>query len=177
MNAVALCAGALAACLLAMPAARAQPSVGVQVVEALNAGRQAVGVGPFGIDPRLQAAAEWHAHDMALNGCFQHAACDGTPPLTWLADFYPGVALDFIGRGFTTPQSFVDALLADPQHRQYLVDPGFLGAGAAFEGGDWSLAIGRLAPPVPEPATALLALLGIAGLALHLRKTHQENLA
>lgn len=160
--------------LLLATAPGARADAGVDVVNAINTARQAAGVAPLVLDTRLQAATRWHADNMATHGCFQRAACDGTPWAQWFGDYYPPAsALSYIGSGFTTPQAFVDALLGDPAHAFYLLEPGFVGAGAAQDGAYWSLAIGQLTAPVPEPAGWLLLAAGVAAITLRQRRARE----
>ncbi|MFE2178365.1 sigma-70 family RNA polymerase sigma factor [Kitasatospora sp. NPDC059462] len=55
-----------------------------QLVDLVNAERARRGCGPLHIDPKLHAAAQKHAEDMAARGYFDHVAPDGGRPDTRL---------------------------------------------------------------------------------------------
>lgn len=55
-------------------------AVRAQLIALLDEHRNAQGVGPLGIDPRAQAAAQAHALDMARSGALRHVDPDGRTP-------------------------------------------------------------------------------------------------
>jgi uncharacterized protein YkwD len=55
-------------------------AVRAQLIDLLDEHRRAQGLGPFGIDPRAEAAAQSHALDMARSGVLRHVDPDGRTP-------------------------------------------------------------------------------------------------
>ncbi|HET9343744.1 MAG TPA: CAP domain-containing protein [Candidatus Eremiobacteraceae bacterium] len=55
-------------------------AIRAQLIALLDEHRNAQGVGPLGIDPRAQAAAQAHALDMARDGVLRHVDPDGRTP-------------------------------------------------------------------------------------------------
>jgi len=53
------------------------PGLAAEVLAAVNAARRADGLAPLAPDPRLDAAAQAHACDMAQNGFFDHRGSSG----------------------------------------------------------------------------------------------------
>lgn len=62
------------------PPASDLDAVRTQLIALLDEHRNAVGVGPLGIDGRAQAAAQAHALDMARDGVLRHVDPDGRTP-------------------------------------------------------------------------------------------------
>ncbi|MGW6916099.1 sigma-70 family RNA polymerase sigma factor [Kitasatospora sp. NPDC054939] len=59
------------------PTRSAPPSLERQVVDLVNAERAKVGCGPLRIEPKLRAAAQKHAEDMAARNYFDHSSPEG----------------------------------------------------------------------------------------------------
>lgn len=88
-------------------------------LDAVNAVRQANGVGPVELSPELNAAAKTHAIDMSRQNRPWHFGSDGSSPLDRIARVgYPG---DFVSENIS--ETFEDDLLTlnawmdDPQTR------------------------------------------------------------
>lgn len=67
-------------------------------------------VGPLRWNEALNRSARAHSTDMGVNGCFQHASCDGTAWNTRIASYYTlsGTMGENIAAGYPAP--------ADPRH-------------------------------------------------------------
>ena len=63
-----------------VPADSDLAAVRAQLIDLLDEHRSAQGLGPLGIDPRAEAAAQAHALDMARSGVLRHVDPDGRTP-------------------------------------------------------------------------------------------------
>ena len=111
---------------------------------AVCGGRWYPPVGPLTWDPRLERAAEEHAHDMSRNGHFDHYGTDGRDPgqrarlagYNWWA----------VGENIARRQSSVDQVMEDwlesPGHCRQLLSPTYLELGAAEVDGYWAQVFG-----------------------------------
>lgn len=68
----------LAPAAQAAQCARPAPAIAAEVLAAVNAVRTSQGRPPLAPDPRLDAAAQAHACDMAQNGFFDHRGSSGS---------------------------------------------------------------------------------------------------
>jgi uncharacterized protein YkwD len=103
-------------------------------------------------DPRVAAAAEAHAGDMAANRRMQHSGSDGSDAGLRLqrAGYAWSDWGENIGAGFVEPKALFDAWMNSPAHREHLIgDFRDIGVGAAATPDGvvyWSLVV---ATPVP----------------------------
>lgn len=99
----------------------AQSLLEQQIFDLVNAERARVGVAPLKLNPRLVAAAQIHARDMASLGIMEHDLPGvAQPTLTSRAQFV-GYQYGWLGEniasGFTDAQSLVNAWMNSTDHR------------------------------------------------------------
>ena len=79
-------------------------------------------------DDRLMQVAQFRAKDMAKNNYFSHVSRSGTWPNEWvresgyvLPEKWPDDAnyVESIGKGFLTPEAFMEALYVSDDHRPH----------------------------------------------------------
>ncbi len=101
----------------------------------INAARSAMRLPPVQANPRVTAAAQKHACDIAATGQLSHAGSDGSSLTARLGrEGVLGVAaIENAGLGYPTPAATVAGWLASPGHRANLFNPRVtrLGAGVA----------------------------------------------
>ena len=116
-----------------------------RLLEVMNEARQAYGLRPLRIDPRLLRAARWQSSNMAAHGYFSHGAFGSRMAQFGIRGRYLGENLAFGSGGGGAARSVVRAWLASPPHRLNLLRPGFrrVGIGAAI-GASGSLSGARL---------------------------------
>jgi uncharacterized protein YkwD len=116
------------------------------VVTATNARRSAAGCAALKLDPRLTAAAQRHASDMASGGYFSHTSQDGTTfDARIRAEGYDSPGGENIAQGQQTEAEVVRDWMASPGHRRNIVDCSFTAIGVGYDGnGDyWVQDFGR----------------------------------
>lgn len=117
---------------------------------AINAERQAKGLGPLRQDPRLQEAAQAHACDSATRNRMGHDGSDGSD----LADRAERAGYDYreiaenVAQGYPSPQSVTQGWMNSPGHRRNILMRRAEDAGlgvAVGSNGDlhWVLKLGR----------------------------------
>ncbi|MFF5781455.1 CAP domain-containing protein [Streptomyces virginiae] len=124
-----------AATALAVPAASASASVTRSVQQSspdeilalVNAEREKAGCEPLTVDPRLAAAAQAHADDMAANGLTAHTGSDGSSDLARMekAGYSPaGPSSENVsGPGHQSSKSHVDGWMASTRgHRAAILN-------------------------------------------------------
>jgi uncharacterized protein YkwD len=135
-----------------------------EVVELVNAERQAQGLHPLTSDERLANAARGHSEDMGLQDYFSHDSLDGRHFFDRIVE--AGYAYNHCGEniaaGYPTPKAVVQGWMDSPGHRANILDPAFcdIGVGYAYVGGStyghyWTQDFGRrqglsLCPGVSE---------------------------
>jgi uncharacterized protein YkwD len=108
--------------------------------------------GAIGDDPRLTAAAQRHADDLAQNGVSGHIGSDGSSPHSRIADAgytwigYTGEIVYWGTGSRATPSAALDGWMASPVHRAIILDCGFTAAGFAIAwDGNKMIAVGDFA--------------------------------
>ncbi len=105
------------------------------VLARVNAARAAGGLPAVQANPRVMAAAQKHACDVAAAGQLSHTGSDGSSLTARLGrEGVLGVAaVENAGQGYPTPAAAVAGWLASPGHRANLFNPrvGRFGAGVA----------------------------------------------
>lgn len=95
------------------------PAVASAMVNRVNAERRAAGVAPLRADPRLHAAAQVHACDMARNGSFTHRGADGSMPSRRAAaqGYRSCLTAENISFGWRDANSAMNDLMTSSDHR------------------------------------------------------------
>ena len=108
-----------------------------QLLDITNSDRQAAGLPPLSLNNDLSQAAIGKANDMFSKDYWAHVAPDGTTPWVFIknAGYTYVYAGENLARGFTTPQSVVDAWMASPSHRENMLSPHYKDVGFAVETG------------------------------------------
>ena len=133
-------------------AARAD-DVNAAIYRGVSELRQACGV--IGDDPRLTAAAQRHADDLAINGVERgHVGSDGSLPRTRVLDagyVKPGETSEilFWGSGsHANPSTALDMWMHSPPHRAAILNCAFTAVGFATAwAGNTLIAVGDFAGP------------------------------
>ncbi|MBB6350427.1 CAP domain-containing protein [Nonomuraea muscovyensis] len=117
------------------------PGMASKVVTLTNSARARQGCGPLRVDARLTRSARAHSLEMARSGRFAHDSPDGSSPWERMerAGYQAGAA-ENIGRGYTSPEEAVRGWLANPAHRQNILNCRIraIGVGVADgPGGPW----------------------------------------
>ncbi|MFE1591842.1 CAP domain-containing protein [Nocardia sp. NPDC058705] len=119
-------------------------TVRAQVFELVNAERGLQGCGALWEDPRLAAAAQGHADDMAARGYFGYSSPEGLTTADRVAavGYVPSqVVAENLAGGQQTAQDVVAGWMGDAVHRAnmvncQLVDTG-IGVGFGAQGPQW----------------------------------------
>ncbi|HBX70805.1 MAG TPA: CAP domain-containing protein [Chloroflexi bacterium] len=110
------------------------PSFEERVVELTNQEREANGCSPVTMEPRLQAAAEGHSADMALNDFFSHTGSNGSSP--WDRIHAQGYSYSRAGEniaaGYSTPESVVTGWMNSDGHRANILNCSFVHIGVGY---------------------------------------------
>lgn len=118
----------------ATPTMTPVPGFAQQVVDLVNQERQNAGCAPLTVDSRLQAAAQGHSEDMALNDFFSHTGSNGSSP--WDRIVAQGYNFSWAGEniaaGYTTPQDVMSAWMSSPGHRDNILDCNFTDIGVGY---------------------------------------------
>jgi uncharacterized protein YkwD len=121
-------------------------SPAADVVAATNSERARAGCRPLAVDPRLTAAAQDHAEDMAANDYFSHTGRDGRSFADRIRDAgHPRPAAENIAQGQPDAAAVVDAWMDSPGHRRNILDCSLttIGVGHAGPRHYWVQAFGR----------------------------------
>jgi uncharacterized protein YkwD len=122
------------------------PSPAYGVVTATNTRRQSAGCPALKLDPRLTAAAQRHASDMAAGSYFSHTSQNGTTfDARIRASGYRSPGGENIAQGQQTEAEVVGDWMASPGHRRNIVDCSFTAIGVGFDsnGNYWVQDFGR----------------------------------
>ena len=127
--------------LLAFLAIVATPALATPASDAIgpavNAARAQAGLPPMAVDPRLDAAAQSYAEDMARTGRFDHVGADGSTQVTRAQASGCGTAYvgEDIAYGMTSAQAAFDGWMGSAQHRANILTGAFgaMGVGNAAD--------------------------------------------
>ena len=111
------------------------PDFAEQVVTLTNQERAAHGCGPVTMESRLQAAAQGHSEDMALNDFFSHTGSDGSSPWDRIhaQGYQYSTAGENIAAGYSTPEDVVAGWMAsDEGHRENILNCDFVHIGVGY---------------------------------------------
>ena len=117
-----------------------------QVVELVNIERSNAGLPPLKRSDALEAAARYHAKDMAVDQYFSHDSYDAgniwvCNCFTRMKSFYPGGGWmgENIAAGFSTPASVMEGWMDSQGHRENILNPHYREIGVGYyAGGPWS---------------------------------------
>jgi uncharacterized protein YkwD len=135
---------ALAALLIGATAAYTLSPEEVKVISKVNEERGLRGFDPLMNNAQLSTAARRHSEDMATNKFFSHTGSDGSNPRERANEAgYTGTWRgECIGMGFTTAESWVEALMASDLHLQILMNPLADRIGVGYQSPYWTLNTG-----------------------------------
>ncbi|WP_417249994.1 CAP domain-containing protein [Celeribacter sp.] len=110
------------------------------ILAEINAERAAKGLGALQTNPRLSAAAQAHAEDMAARGYFSHVSKDGSTPKIRAerAGYRACLIAENISRGYPSAQQAVAGWMASKGHRENILRRGVsqigigIGAGRTY---------------------------------------------
>lgn len=134
------------------------------VVERHNSERAEAGLDPLEPNPKLTAAAEAHARDMAARTTMSHEGGDGSDPARRIeAAGYRGRSVgENVAAGQETPSDVVDAWMDSPPHRANILGTfGEIGVARVVGPDDrpyWCVTFGRPWPSL-DPAKAASGLI------------------
>ena len=117
-------------------AAAPAPALGdlaAETIRLVNIQRAKHGLGPLTADPKLMAAARFHADYMAKNDCFDHN-CRGGPTFIeriGKAGYPYSRAAENIAAGMASPAEVVNAWMNSKGHRANILNPDVDEAGVA----------------------------------------------
>lgn len=105
-----------------------------EVLDLTNKHRQQAGLGSLRLNNKLNAAAQTHSVDMALNDFFNHTGSDQSTPFDRItgSGYDYALAAENIAAGYATPRSVVDAWMDSPGHRENILYPGLEEIGIGF---------------------------------------------
>ena len=115
-----------------------------RVLELTNHERQQVGLGPLGLSPELNDAAQNYSQVLASSGCFEHT-CGPVPNFADRAgqSGYTGWSAlgENIAAGYPTPEAVVAGWMNSPGHRANLLSPKYteIGIGMVRGGGQFGM--------------------------------------
>jgi uncharacterized protein YkwD len=102
---------------------RLAPDLAGRVVTLTNAARAGRGCDPLRVDGRLTRSARVHALSMARTGQLDHDSPDGSSPWDRMESAgYSQGAAENIGSGYSTADEAVDGWMANPSHRQNILN-------------------------------------------------------
>jgi hypothetical protein len=122
------------------------------VIDLVNAEREARGIRPLSYDADLAAAARAHSQDMGIKNYVGHDSLDGTTfdERIMAEGYICGSCGENIAVGHTGPKAVVDAWMSSSGHRENILREGFcdIGVGYAFVNGStyhhyWTQDFGR----------------------------------
>lgn len=112
-----------------------------QALDALNAARREIGLGPVRVEPALLSAADAHARYMSSNNLATHTQISGNPGFIAVDATARGQAFGYkkpvaecVARADRTPAETVAQFFAAPYHRLPLIRPGEIDFGCGFAG-------------------------------------------
>ena len=104
------------------------------ILVAMNAERQARGLGPLRLDSRLSAAASDRARDMFDKHYFDHVAPDGTQLFVWVKrhSYRYSIVGENLAEGYRTASGIVDGWMDSPGHRANILGRSFQDVGLSI---------------------------------------------
>lgn len=108
---------------------------GKQVINLINGERQKAGIPALTVNSLIASAAQNHSIDMACHGTPSHTGSDGSTIHQRLAaaGYNASFSEEIIHPGYgATPDDALRAWMADPAHRDAVLDPRVTEAGAGF---------------------------------------------
>ncbi len=119
------------------PDTSADAGVQQEVLALTNAERAAAGCGALTLDPALNAAADGHSEDMAVNDYFSHTDRNGNGPgVRARAAGYPGGAVgENIAVGYRSAASVVQGWMDSPGHRANILNCRYTHLGVGYAEG------------------------------------------
>ena len=125
-------------------------SLAQDTLAAINAERQAKGMAPVRLDPRLQTAAQAHACDSATRNRMGHDGSDGRDLGDRATDAgyaYREIA-ENVAQGYPSPKAVTQGWMNSPGHRRNILMRRAMDAGVGIATGSngdlhWVLKIGR----------------------------------
>lgn len=105
-----------------------------QVLDLTNAHRQQAGLAPLRLNAKLNAAAQSHSVDMALNDFFSHTGSDSSTAFNRIngAGYNYNIAAENIAAGYASANSVVQAWMNSPGHRANILYPELQEIGIGF---------------------------------------------
>lgn len=99
------------------------PSLANQVLGLVNQERRAAGLRPLRLNPLLNASAQAHSQDMALNDFFSHQGSNGSKIANRIAatGYRAFTYGENIAAGQASPESVMQAWMASPGHRKNIL--------------------------------------------------------
>jgi len=112
------------------PAEKFEPATALALV---NDYREANGLDPLALDPRLEQAARAHAEDLARNDRISHFGSDGSDPMERVerTGFSPEAASENVGTGQLTFGELFREWQQSPSHNRNLLMPDATSMGVA----------------------------------------------
>jgi uncharacterized protein YkwD len=135
---------ALAALLVGAGGAYPLSPEEVKVILKVNEERGLQGFDPLWHNAQLSTAARRHSEDMATNNFISHIGSDGSTPGDRVNEAgYTGIIKgECLGGGYTTAESWIEALMASDLHRQILMNPLADRIGVGYQSSYWTLVTG-----------------------------------
>jgi len=143
-----------------------------EVIELVNAEREAQGLHPLVYDDRLAAAARDHSEDMGVQDYFSHTSLDGRTVGDRLVDagYYYNTYGENIAAGQTTPEVVMNSWMSSSGHRANILNPNFcdIGVGYVYVPGSsyghyWTQDFGRKSGVSSCPGIATYTITATAG--------------
>jgi uncharacterized protein YkwD len=103
--------------------AQAAPSLATQILGMVNQERRAAGLRPVRLNPLLNASAQAHSQDMAVNDFFGHQGSNGSKIADRIAatGYRAFTFGENIAAGLASPESVMQAWMASPGHRKNIL--------------------------------------------------------
>ncbi|MDA0564027.1 CAP domain-containing protein [Streptomonospora sp. S1-112] len=120
--------------------APAEPSsLAMAVVEIANDERADAGCDPLHVDPRLTAASQGHADDMAARDYMAHETPEGVGPQERAAEAgYQAWSGENVAAGYSSAEAVMDGWMDSPGHRANILDCGNTEIGVGVTDGMWA---------------------------------------
>ena len=117
-----------------------------QVVALTNQIRAQNGLTPLTLDLKLNASAEAHSQDMAIQNYFSHQGRNGSLPWDRMRSqgYTYSRAAENIAFGQSTPEQVVNDWMNSEGHRRNILDPNLKDIGVGYYNGYWTQNFGTL---------------------------------